>query len=135
MDSYVRFQSAVPNRHGRFPGVFALANGLARSGRLSAADRAWWQAANAEMDALYPDPATRDATVYDEARFPAAQAWFKAGPAPHVLGRARGYLDLLDRYRVPWIELRTASPGHVHYEDAVQVLATPYRHPDDWALD
>ncbi len=33
--AFRRFQSAVPNRHGRFPGLFALANGLREQRRLS----------------------------------------------------------------------------------------------------
>lgn len=43
MPVYVRFQSAVPNRRGAFPGVFALANGLAGDGRLSAEDLRLWR--------------------------------------------------------------------------------------------
>ncbi|WP_164488335.1 MULTISPECIES: hypothetical protein [unclassified Plantibacter] len=57
---FVRFQSAVPNRQGRYPGVFAMANGLHASGRL--------------------------------------------------------------------------SEKRLTYEDDVQVVAVPFRHPDDWPL-
>lgn len=134
MVTYIRFQSAVPNRHGRFPGVFAMANGLARSGRLNPTDHAWWQAANAEISELYSDPAAREAGVYDHARYPSARAWFKAESALPLLTKARGSLDLLDRYGVPWMELRTTSPGQIHYEDAVQVIAVPYLYPADWPL-
>lgn len=52
MSPFVRFQSAVPNRHGRFPGVFALTNGLGRGGVLSPQDHNWWVAENARADAL-----------------------------------------------------------------------------------
>ncbi|MEH3088457.1 MAG: hypothetical protein PGN24_02270 [Microbacterium arborescens] len=38
MAEFVRFQSMVPNRRGRFPGVFALVNGLASQGMLSLDD-------------------------------------------------------------------------------------------------
>ncbi|MBF4607405.1 hypothetical protein [Curtobacterium sp. VKM Ac-1393] len=43
-----------------------------------------------------------------------------------------GYLDLLDRYRIPWVELRTTSPGHITYEDEVQIVATPMDQSHDW---
>jgi hypothetical protein len=36
---YLRFESARPNSRGAYPGIFGLANGLTRSGRLSPADR------------------------------------------------------------------------------------------------
>ncbi|EST25915.1 hypothetical protein [Streptomyces niveus] len=32
---YVRFQSPTRSPHGHFPGIFALANGLTRDGRLT----------------------------------------------------------------------------------------------------
>jgi hypothetical protein len=132
--TYVRFQSAVPNRYGRFPGVFAMANGLARSGRLNGADHEWWRTANAEMDTSYADPTAAGAGAYDRALHSTARGWFKAPAAGRLLDLTRGYLDLLDRYEVPWTELRTISPGRIHYEDAVQVVASPYRYPDDWPL-
>jgi hypothetical protein len=33
---FIRYQAAAPNRHGRYPGVFALVNGLAWAGCLTA---------------------------------------------------------------------------------------------------
>jgi hypothetical protein len=45
---------------------------------------------------------------------------------------AAAYLDLLDHYGVRWGELRTSSPGRIVYEDDVQVVTVPYRHPDKW---
>jgi len=73
--TFVRFQSAVPNRHGRHPGVFALANGLAAEGRLSPPERAWWAATNQRCDGLYADPSSVDPGCYDPVV---------------ILGRARG---------------------------------------------
>lgn len=90
----MRFQSATPNRRGRYPGVFALANGLAEEGLLAAADRQLWRQANDRVTGFY--------------------------------------LDLLDRYDVPWVELRTSAPGPIHYEDRVQVVTTPWAYPEDW---
>jgi hypothetical protein len=131
--TFVRFQSAVPNRHGRYPGVFALANGLAAEGHLSPADRAWWAATNHRCDELYADPSTADPRCYDPVAHPGARSWFKASAAD-LLVVAADYLGLLDRYGVPWVELRTASPGRVVYEDDVQVVAVPHSYPDDWPL-
>lgn len=62
---YVRFQSAVPNARGAFPGVFALVNGLARHGLLTSADQDWVRRANADADDAYPDPSTTDPLSYD----------------------------------------------------------------------
>jgi len=39
--------------------------------------------------------------------------------------RQSGYLDLLDRYQVGWIERRSDNPGRIRYEDDVQVVVTP----------
>ncbi|WP_454050074.1 hypothetical protein [Cellulomonas sp. Marseille-Q8402] len=124
MPGLIRFQSAVPSRSGRFPGVFALANALARQGRLSAADTAWWRAANARMSAAYVDPSTVSPTCYDQRINPGARAWFRL-PTSAPLEMTREYLGLLNRYGVEWMELRTTSPGRITYEDAVQVVAVP----------
>lgn len=133
MAGFVRFQSAVPNRGGRFPGVFALANGLARQGRLSAKDLAWWRDANARLTAAYADPATVAPECYDPELNPGARAWFKLPPTP-PLEMTRDYLTLLDRYGIGWVELRTTSPGRVVYEDDIQVVAVPYTYEADWRL-
>jgi len=131
--TFIRFQSAVPNRHGRFPGVFALANGLAWDGVLSPEDHAWWVAKNARGDALYTDPTSVDPTVYDRTINPGARSWFKV-TAHELLSITSDYLRLLDRYGIPWVELRTASPGRRVYEDEVQVVAAPYTYVEDWRL-
>ena len=128
---YRRFQSAVPNRRGTFPGVFALANGLAWGGLLSAEDHAWWAAENARGDALYADPSHVVPGCYDREANPGARAWFKE-TAVDLIALTAAYLRLLDRYDVPWVELRTASPGRVVYEDDVQVVTVPFTYPADW---
>lgn len=122
---YVRFEAAVPNSRGTYPGVFGLANGLARSGRLSADDWAWWRAANDWYDAAYPDPATVDPTLFDKGRHPGLTCWF-CDSAEHLLRRLPGYLALLDRYGIAWRERRSADPGVIRYRDDVQVAVTPY---------
>ena len=128
---FVRYRSAVPNRRGAHPGVFALANGLAAGGRLTAADHEWWVARNAEAERLYPDPTRTTPGCYDPVVNPGAASWFRAG-ATHLLALTGDYLHLLDRYGVRWHELRSDHPGRIVHEDDVQVVAVPYLHPEDW---
>ncbi|MCI9887987.1 hypothetical protein JT358_05865 [Micrococcales bacterium 31B] len=122
---YVRYQSRHENRRGSRPGIFALANGLARDNRLSPDDHAWWLAANYWCNAAYADPSTRDPSVYDHVINPGARSWFKLDAAAHLLDRVAGYLDLLDRYGVAWQRLETTAPGRIVYEDDVQIVAVP----------
>jgi hypothetical protein len=131
VSEFVRYQSAVPNRRGRFPGVFALANGLQRDGMLSDAETGWLQEANARATAMYGDPTTAQPDCYDEIRNPGARAWFSAD-AVALLEMVGPYLELLDRYEVPWMQLVTRSPGRIVYQDAVQVVAVPHTHADAW---
>lgn len=126
-----RYQSAVPNRHGTWPGVFALANGLLAGSTIRDEDREWLRAANARAQAAYPDPSTTDPDCYDPVASPGARSWFRV-EATELLAMSAGYLDLLDRHGIPWVELRTSTPGRVVYEDDVQVVAVPFTHPEDW---
>ncbi|MFI8824683.1 hypothetical protein [Streptomyces sp. NPDC053431] len=122
---FVRFQGTVRGPRGHFPGIFALANALAREGRLSEEQYRFWRAANDWYDAAYPDPSATDPTVYDEARNPGAVAWFKA-TATHLLDRVPGYLDLLAAHGVPCARIESGDPGRIVYEDDVQVVAVPW---------
>jgi hypothetical protein len=122
---YLRYESAVPNSRGTHPGVFGLANGLARSGQLSAADWAWWRASNDWYTAAYRDPATVDPALFDKARHPGATCWF-LDSAEHLLCRLPGYLELVERYGLAWRERRSADPGVIRYADADQIVVTPY---------
>jgi hypothetical protein len=65
---------------------------------------------------------------------PARGAWFRES-ATELLALAAGYLRLLDRYDVPWMELRTSSPGRIVYADEVQVVAVPFGYPEGWPFD
>ncbi len=98
---YVRWQAAQPNRHGRHPGIFALANGLARDGLLIGEDWRWWRASNDWFNDAYANPVEVCPDVYDPGVNPEAVAWFKSG-ALHLLERVSGYLSLLDRYGVEY---------------------------------
>ena len=131
MGEFIRYQSAVPNRRGRFPGVFAMANGLRDEGLLGEADKQWLQIANADASAIYADPTTVEADCYNSALNPGARSWFKA-ESTQLLDMTAAYLDLLDRHNVPWVALRTRNPGRLVYEDAVQVVAVPHTYPDHW---
>ncbi|GAA1868043.1 hypothetical protein GCM10009715_13940 [Paeniglutamicibacter psychrophenolicus] len=118
---FILYQGTAPNRHGRFPGVFALANGLAAAGALDRADLAWHRTANAAANALYPDPTLATPDCY---ALPGARSWFKVS-ATHLLEMTQGYLRLLDKYGIGWIELRSTSPGTIMHEDEVQVVVVP----------
>ena len=131
MTHFVRYQSAVPNRRGRFPGIFALANGLRDTGRLTDTDRRWLAAANERAEGMYVDPSTVAPGCFDEVRNPGARSWFRTD-ATDLLTMSAEYLDLLDRYGVGWVELRTDRPGRTTYEDDVQIVAVPLAYPADW---
>ncbi|MDX3072565.1 hypothetical protein ACIP98_19200 [Streptomyces sp. NPDC088354] len=122
---YVRFQATVPNRHGRHPGLFALVNGLGRSGVLSAEDDRFWRENNAWYEAHYTNPSTVDPTVYDRAVNPGAAAWFKH-TAGELLDRTAGYLELLARHHVACERLESSRPGRIIYEDDHQVVVVPH---------
>ncbi|MBP2437264.1 hypothetical protein JOF34_001850 [Microbacterium amylolyticum] len=128
---FIRYQSVVPNRHGNWPGVFALANGLAADGALSAQDFGWLRATNALANELYADPTTVEPECYDRDKNPGARSWFKSS-AKELITMTRQYLKLLDRHEIGWVELRTTAPGRVTYEDAVQVVAVPHTHAAHW---
>ncbi|MGC5167357.1 hypothetical protein [Luteimicrobium sp. DT211] len=120
----VRLEAVEPNRRGHHPGVFGLANGLARAGFLTLEDQVWWRRNNDWCDAAYLDPSGVDPLVYDRDVNPGAKAWFRASATP-LVAKAREYGALLDRYGVACAERHTRDPGRVVYEDDVQVVAVP----------
>ncbi|MFJ7996943.1 hypothetical protein ACIQ7D_07250 [Streptomyces sp. NPDC096310] len=124
---FIRFQSTTRSPRGHFPGVFALANGLARSGALTEEQWRFWRAGNDWYDANYPDPSTVAPLVYDTELHPGAVAWFKTSPeAAELIARLDGYLQLLTAHGIAWQELRSTDPGRVVYEDAYQVVVVPH---------
>jgi hypothetical protein len=122
---FVRFQAGNPNSRGCYPGIFALANGLARDGKLSDKDWAAWRKANDHFDSAYTDPSTVDKRIYDRAINPLAQSWFKPTATALIVG-VQFYTDLLDRYGVDWQLLHSNDPGNILYEDDVQVVVAPH---------
>ncbi|QHY96671.1 hypothetical protein SSPS47_16305 [Streptomyces sp. S4.7] len=122
---YIRFQSPTRSPRGHFPGVFALANGLARGGRLTPEQWSSWRTNNDWYDAAYPDPAKADPTVYDHDVNPGATAWFKS-TADELLARVPAYLDLLAAHDVACVRLTSpVAPGRVVYEDGSQIVVVP----------
>lgn len=116
---FVRYQSTTPDAKGRYLGIFALANRLAKEGRLSPEDWGRWRSANDFYDAAY---ATPGASIYAALH---AQAWFKLS-ATHLIDRIDFYSDLLRRHDVACDAFYSADPGTILYEDDVQVVAVPY---------
>ncbi|MFG2172372.1 hypothetical protein ACGFMO_13440 [Streptomyces niveus] len=103
--------AAAAPHYVRFPGIFALANGLARDGGLTPEQWRFWRTNNDWYDAAYPDPTT----VYVHTVNPGA-----------VLARVPGYLDLLAAHDVACVRLRSeVAPGRVVYEDTTQVVVVP----------
>jgi hypothetical protein len=122
---YVRFEGTSMNSRGAKPGVFALANGLAHSGELSADDYAWWRESNDWMNAAYPDPSEIDRTLFDAPSIPAPNAGSRTS-AEYLIAKVRCYLELLDRYGVGWVQRKDENPGQVLYKDEVQIVVAPF---------
>ena len=123
---YARFQGTRRHEAGFFPGVFALVNGLASDGRLTAEQEAFRRTNNAWYDAAYTNPSHVDPAIYDRSRNPGAVAWFKH-TSHDLIERVAGYLAILTDHGIEWEELRSVDPGLIIYEDDHQVVVTPAR--------
>ncbi|WP_328339915.1 hypothetical protein [Streptomyces violaceus] len=123
--AYVRFQGIVRNERGAFPGVFGLANRLAREGKLSAEQYRFWRANNDWYDTNYPNPSDLDPLVYDHEANPGAVAWFK-GSSTELIARVDGYLELLAAHGVECRRMESSEPGKIIYEDECQVVVIPH---------
>ncbi|WP_336086784.1 hypothetical protein [Nocardia sp. SSK8] len=121
---YVRFQAVEPNRHGLFPGVFALVNGLSSEGRLSVEQERFRRSGNDWFTDHLVNPYEADRRVYDRERHPGAAAWFRSTALP-MIDRVSGYLDILDRHGIGWERLDSNDPGIILYEDPQQIVALP----------
>lgn len=124
--SFVRFQAARPDRHGRFPGVFGLVNGLWAAGHLSAREVRFRRAGNDWFDENLTNPSAVIPDVYDRALYPGAASWFKSS-AVSIIERVEGYLAILDAHAVAWQRLDSTAPGEIIYDDAEQVVVVPLR--------
>jgi hypothetical protein len=110
--------------------VFALADGLRETGRLTRRVVDWMAMWNAHMNAEYADPSAVVADCHNRDIDPGARAWFRVR-AVELIRITRDYLDLLDGHNVQWHELRIRRPGRIVYCDEVQVVAVPHAH-DEW---
>lgn len=104
---------------------------MASENRLSSQDAIWHRAANDRANTLYVNPTLVVANCFDPIVNAGARSWF-IDTAGELLEMTQGYLDLLTRYGVGWVELRTSTPGRITYQDDVQVIAVPPTHADDW---
>jgi hypothetical protein len=121
---YVRFEGTTLTPRGNYPGVFGLANVLARDGRLTPEQHRFWRANNDWYDANYTNPSTVDPTVYDPRINPGAAAWFKI-ESQQLVSRVDGYLELLAAHGVECRRLESSDPGTIIYEDEYQVVVVP----------
>lgn len=122
---FVRHQAHFPHQRGIHVGVFGLANGLAKAGKLSDSEAAAWRTGNDWFNQAYPDPSASHPEVYNRAVNPHAAAWFKT-TASHLLERVEPYLELLTRHDIRWVKLVSKDPGQIIYEDEVQVVVVPH---------
>lgn len=122
---FVRFQGPNRNSRGHFPGIFALANGLARDGKLTEEEYRFWRAGNDWYDANFTNPSVVDPTVYDHDLHPGATAWFKT-TAVDLVDRATGYQELLAAHGVGCERVESSDPGDIIYEDDEQVVVVPW---------
>ncbi|ONM50328.1 hypothetical protein [Nocardia donostiensis] len=120
----MRFRAAMPNRHGRYPGVSGLVNGLAAAGRLAAPQERFRRIGNDWYQRNLIDPSTVDPRVYDQEAHPGAAAWFKS-TAVEMIDRVAGYPEILDPHDVAWTRVVVVSPDTIIYDDPHQVIAVP----------
>ncbi|MFF5567576.1 hypothetical protein ACFY7Z_21020 [Streptomyces sp. NPDC012623] len=123
--SYVRFQGTVRSPRGHFPGVFALANNLERTGALTAEQWRFWRTHNDWYDTNYTNPSTVDPTAYDQDLNPGAVAWFKPS-AGELIQRVAGYLEILAAHGIECATVRSPDPGRIVYEDEHQIVVVPH---------
>ncbi|KQR51163.1 hypothetical protein ASF88_18430 [Leifsonia sp. Leaf336] len=126
----MRFRATTANRRGIQPGVFALVNGLASAGRLSAAEERFRRSSNDWFTAHLIDPSTVDPGLFRD--HPLAVSWF-AEAASDLLERIPGYLRILERHLIDWERVSTLRPGRIIYSDAHQVLAVTAARAGDTA--
>ena len=120
---YVRFRSPSPNARGVQVGVFALANGLARAGKLNEDEYERWRRSNDWFEAAYAEPSRAEPAVYDRTVNPGAVSWFKIS-AVELIEKTLVYTQLLDAHGVAWERVDTSFPGRILYEDDIQVITT-----------
>lgn len=128
--AFVRIESAVANRRGEHPGIFAMLRGLRESGRLSDKDAAAARELVDRSYALHNEPAG-----HYFATDPPAVSWFRIDSSDAVrslMTLAGDIFALLARYDIVCREVRCVDPGRITYEDDRQVVAVPFGYATDW---
>ncbi len=121
--TFVRYQSPVPDRHGRRIGLFGLVNMLGNRGLLSAGEEDFRRTTNAWYDATFVNPTTVDPTVYADNSL--AAAWFRT-TATELFEPISQYLSILAAHNLPCERYTADDPGRVLYEDEYQVVVVPH---------
>ncbi|WP_346843791.1 hypothetical protein [uncultured Rothia sp.] len=106
-----------------------MANGLAHAGRLTETEYNLWKLTNACLDDAYTSP-----YIYKKLPDAGLTSWYIEGTAPHLLDSMSFYTELLDRYGIPWREVRSSNPGEIVYRDDVQVVIRPFTHEKHWVF-
>ena len=120
---FIRFVSGEINEHSHVAaGLFCAATNLHWSDELPEYELdaiaelgAWF---NAHMDTPFD-------YLQRHRRYDSAVCWFKSAAREH-LARAWELVTILERNDVFIWTVKTVRPGHVYYEDDVQVFARPY---------
>lgn len=126
--SFIRYQALRPSKSGRFPGVFALVNGLGLDGELSESERRCWRANNLWFESQLVDPFKTYPSLSDRSVHPHTSSWFRVDAAP-FLDRTTGYLDILSRHGVAWVELHGEAVGPELFADEHQVVVSALHDP------
>ena len=120
---YIRYQSPEPDHRGRRIGIFGLVNTLAHRGLLTEAEEAFRRRNNDWYDAAYANPSDIEPSIYADNLL--AAAWFKP-TATHLFPRIPGYLAILTAHNIPCTPHTSPNPGHLLYEDDVQIVVIPH---------
>lgn len=124
---YFRFVTATHDAHARAErGIFGDAYALARDERVNpwVRDALWrelrWFDDHVAVPCRLRRTFRRRGTIH-------GICWFRP-EADEAIGRARYAGWLMTEAGVPVAEIRTADPGELIWQDAVQVVARPGRH-------
>lgn len=91
-------------------------------------DRQWWRANNLWFESQLTDPFKRNPSLADRSVHPHTSSWFRVD-AGNFVDRTSGYLDILIRHGVPWIELRGDTVGTQLFADEHQVVVAALHDP------
>jgi len=123
---FVRFVvSELDPDSGEPLGIFQVMYRLADRGELSLDEQARWDTIRRWFNSQLKRPESMSRSARPHARG-VAISWFRDSATRHI-GRAYELVTLLGELGVQVETLRTSRPGYIVYEDAVQVVAEPFR--------